>query len=214
MNDMIRVAICDDHRVVSEALKELMNGVGGVNCVGIAASGEEALFMLEHIEADVLLTDLDMPGMDGFELALKARSKHVDLRILVLSMHEEAALVQRAAEIGADGYVLKSAGKDELVLAIREVFGGRRYFSGSVTNTLLERTAANGTGSTLLKELSSREVEVLAALAEGLGNKEIGARLFISPRTVDTHRTNLMRKLETHNLAGLVRIAIKAGLVR
>ncbi|MCB0767713.1 MAG: response regulator transcription factor [Flavobacteriales bacterium] len=214
MSDTIRVAICDDHRVVSEALSELINGLDGVDCVGTAASGEEALFMLEHIAVDVLLTDLDMPGMDGFELAPLARARRPDIRILVLTMHDEPALVQRAAEIGADGYVLKSAGKDELALAIREVQAGRRYFSGTVTSRLLDGDGGQGNTSTLLQDLSAREVEVLAALAEGLGNKEIGARLFISPRTVDTHRTNLMRKLDTHNLAGLVRIAIKAGLVR
>ncbi len=213
MNDPIRVAICDDHRVVTEALSELINGMAGVDCVGTAGNGEEALFMLKHIQVDVLLTDLDMPAMDGFELAPKARAERPGIRILVLTMHDEPALVQRAAEIGADGYVLKSAGKDELLLAIREVHAGRRYFSGTVTSKLLDG-GGGATTSALLQDLSTREIEVLAALAEGLGNKEIGARLFISPRTVDTHRTNLMRKLDTHNLAGLVRIAIKAGLVR
>ncbi|MCC6540882.1 MAG: response regulator transcription factor [Flavobacteriales bacterium] len=214
MNGTIRVAICDDHRVVTEALRELVNGMPGISCVGTASSAPDALFMLEHIGTDVLLTDLDMPGMDGFELVPRVHDRHPDVRIVVLTMHDEPALVERASEVGADGYVLKSADKDELALAIREVFAGRRYFGGSIASTLLQRTTLSTVGSTLLKDLSTREVEVLAALAEGIGNKEIGARLFISPRTVDTHRTNLMRKLKTHNLAGLVRIAIKAGLVR
>lgn len=213
MSEAIRVAICDDHRVVTEALGDMLNGVEGVACVGTTASGDEALFLLGHIEVDVLITDLDMPGMDGFELTRKVKEGNSGVRILVLSMHEEAALVKRAIEIGADGYVLKSAGKDELVLAIREVHAGRHYFGGSVTSLLLGRPLMKEGGSTLLEVLTEREVEVLTALAEGLVNKEIGERLFISPRTVDTHRTNLMRKLGTHNVAGLVRIAIKAGLV-
>lgn len=214
MSEAIRVAICDDHRVVTEALGDMLNGVEGITCVGATASGEEALFLLGHIGVDVLLTDLDMPGMDGFELARKAREGNSRVRILMLSMHEEAALVKRAIDIGTDGYVLKSAGKDELVLAIREVHAGRRYFGGSVTGLLLGKPVMKEGGSALLEDLTEREVEVLTALAEGLANKEIGERLFISPRTVDTHRTNLMRKLDTHNVAGLVRIAIRAGLVR
>lgn len=214
MNEAIRIAICDDHRVVTEALSELLNAVEGIACVGTASNAQDALFMLDHIGVDVLLTDLDMPGMDGFELATAARAKFPQLRVLVLSMHEETALVKRALEIGADGYVLKSAAKDELVLALREVQAGRRYFGGGTADSLLGRTAVKGGGAALLEGLTDREVEVLAALAEGLANKEIGDRLFISPRTVDTHRTNLMRKLDMHNVAGLVRIAIKAGLVR
>lgn len=214
MNEGTRIALCDDHRVVTDALRDMFNGVPGFTCVGTAASGSEALFLLQHVAVDVLLTDLDMPGMDGFELLSAVRAKHAGLKVLVLSMHDEAALVKRAMELDADGYVVKNAGKDELVLAVREIAAGRRYFGGSVADALLGKPSANEAGSQLLADLTEREVEVLAALAEGLGNKEIGERLFISPRTVDTHRTNLMRKLDTHNVAGLVRIAIKAGLVR
>ncbi|TXI82733.1 MAG: response regulator transcription factor [Flavobacteriales bacterium] len=211
---MIRLAICDDHRMVTEALGDLLGGVEDIACSGTAASGEQALLLLGRIEVDVLISDLDMPGMDGFELAAQAKRRYPALRILILSMHEEAALVKRAMEAGADGYVLKSAGKEELVRAIREVHAGRSFFGGSVAEVLLGKTVVKEGGAALLSELTEREVEVLAALSEGLDNKEIGKRLFISPRTVDTHRTNLMRKLDTHNVAGLVRLAIKAGLVR
>lgn len=214
MNEEIRIAICDDHRVVTDALRDMLNAVPGYTCVGTMASGSEALFLLQHVRVDVLLTDLDMPGMDGFELLAAVRNKHPDLKVLVLSMHDEAALVRRAMDLDADGYVVKSAGKEELVLAVREVAAGRRYFGGSVADSLLGKSPSAQAGAHVLSDLTEREVEVLAALAEGLGNKEIGERLFISPRTVDTHRTNLMRKLDTHNVAGLVRIAIKAGLVR
>ena len=211
---MIRLAICDDHRVVTQALGDLLGGVEDIVCVGTAAGGEEALHLLDQVAADVLITDLDMPGMDGFELAAKAAKRHVDLRILILSMHEEAALVKRAMEAGAHGYVIKNACKDELVRAIREVYAGRTYFGGSVAHVLLGKPLVKEGGAVLLQDLTEREVEVLTALSQGLDNKEIGKRLFISPRTVDTHRTNLMRKLDTHNVAGLVRLAIKAGLVR
>lgn len=214
MTEEIRIAICDDHRVVTDALRDMFNGVPGYTCVGTAASGTEALFLLQHVAVDVLLTDLDMPGMDGFELLAAVRTKHQAVKVLVLSMHDEAALVKRAMELDADGYVVKNAGKEELMLAVREIAMGRRYFGGSVAEALLGKATPSVAGAHVLADLTEREVEVLAALAEGLGNKEIGERLFISPRTVDTHRTNLMRKLDTHNVAGLVRIAIKAGLVR
>jgi two-component system response regulator NreC len=117
-------------------------------------------------------------------------------------------------ELGADGYLVKNCGREELLLAIRDVHAGRKHFGSALMEGLLAQRQEKAAQSGLLKDLSEREVEVLTALAEGLTNKEIGERLFISPRTVDTHRTNLMKKLNTHHVAGLVRIAIKAGLVK
>lgn len=210
----IRVLLCDDHRVVTQGLRHLLEGVADITCVGEAANGIEALGLLDHLGAQVLITDLDMPEMDGLALASRARQKHPQLKVLVLSMHDEPAMVRRALEAGADGYLVKSAGRDEVVLAIREVQAGRKHFGSGVAEGIMRQGAEGRQGAEQLKELSEREVEVLAALAEGLGNKEIGDRLHISPRTVDTHRTNLMRKLDIHNVAGLVRLAIRAGLVK
>lgn len=211
MNQTIRIALCDDHRIVTEGLVTLLQGTSGIECVGTAATGEEALFLLGHVQVDVLLTDLDMPAMDGFELTAQCKRRHPEVRVLVLSMYDEPALVHRAMEAGADGFLVKNTGRVELVFALREVSAGRRHFGSGVTEGFMRQ--GGGARAGLLAELSEREVEVLAALAEGLGNKEIGERLFISPRTVDTHRTNLMKKLDIHNVAGLVRIAIKSGLV-
>jgi len=191
----------------------MLAGAGDVECVGIAHSGIEALEKLEHLAVDVLLSDLDMPGMDGFQLAERAKGKHPGLKVVMLSMHDEPALVKRAMDLGADGYLVKTSGRDEVLLAVREAMAGRKHFGSGVMEAFLREGHEAKKGKELLKDLSEREVEVLAALAEGLGNKEIGERLFISPRTVDTHRTNLMRKLDVHNVAGLVRLAIKAGLV-
>jgi two-component system, NarL family, nitrate/nitrite response regulator NarL len=214
MTKPIRVALCDDHRIVIDGLRTLLNGAETIDCVGTAANGLEALYLLEHIGTDVLLTDLDMPEMNGIQLIERLKAKHPGIRVLVLSMHDEPAIVKKAMDAGADGYLVKSAGRDEVLLAISEVHAGRRHFGSGVMQGFLKHDTLAQEGAALLKDLSEREVEVLAALAEGLGNKEIGERLFISPRTVDSHRTNLMRKLDTHNVAGLVRIAIKAGLVK
>lgn len=210
----IRVALCDDHRIITDGIRQLLADAEDIECVGTAANGVEALFLLEHLQVDVLLTDLDMPEMDGMQLTERAKEKAKGTKVIVLSMHEEAAVVKRLMDLGADGYLVKSTGKDELLLAIRQVFGGRKYFSSDLLASLMEQSAKPKAGTSVLKDLSEREVEVLATLAEGLNNKEIGERLFISPRTVDTHRTNLMKKLDTHNVAGLVRIAIAAGLVK
>ncbi|QQR87854.1 MAG: response regulator transcription factor [Flavobacteriales bacterium] len=210
----IRVALCDDHRIVTDGMKQLLSNVDDIDVVGAAHDGVEALYLLEHLKADILLTDLDMPNMDGQQLTGRVKEKYPQVKVIVLSMHEEAAVVKHLMDLGADGYLVKSAGKDEVLLAIRNVHEGRKHFGSGLMEAMMKQAAAPRTGSAVLKDLSEREVEVLAALAEGLGNKEIGEKLFISPRTVDTHRTNLMRKLDVHNVAGLVRIAIAAGLVK
>lgn len=210
----IRVALCDDHRIVTDGMKQLLSNVDDIDVVGAAHDGVEALYLLEHLKADILLTDLDMPNMDGQQLTGRVKEKYPQVKVIVLSMHEEAAVVKHLMDLGADGYLVKSAGKDEVVLAIRNVHEGRKHFGSGLMEAMMKQAAAPKIGTAVLKDLSEREVEVLAALAEGLGNKEIGEKLFISPRTVDTHRTNLMRKLDVHNVAGLVRIAITAGLVK
>lgn len=210
----IRVLLVDDHRIILDGLKGLLEGVVDMECVGAVANGSEALELVRHVAVDVVLMDLDMPVMDGIDTLERMRRDHPAVRCIILSMHDEAAVVRRVMDLGADGYLVKNCGREELLFAIRSVHGGQRHFQGSVVSGLLEARQHKGTEHQLLKELSEREIEVLAALAEGLSNKEIGERLFISPRTVDTHRTNLMKKLDIHNLAGLVRLALKAGLVK
>jgi DNA-binding NarL/FixJ family response regulator len=213
-SDIVRIAICDDHRIVIEGLQRLLRDVAWADCVGSAASGEEAVFLLDHIQVDLLLMDLDMPRMGGAEVMRLIKARWPATRVLVLTMHDEPAVVRRLMEDGADGYLLKTCGREELLRGIQAVHHGEKHFSADITAALLRQRTETPSGHDGLLGLSSREREVLGALAEGLSNKEIGDRLFISPRTVDTHRTNLMRKLDVHNLAGLVRLAIRAGLVQ
>lgn len=213
-NDRIRILLVDDHRIIVDGLRGLLDGVPDMECVGAAANGSEALELVLHLAVDVVLMDIDMPVMDGIDTLERMRRDHPAVRCIILSMHNEPAVVRRVMDLGADGYLVKNCGREELLFAIRSVHGGQRHFQGSVVSSLLEERQHKGGEHQLLKDLSEREVEVLAGLAEGLSNKEIGERLFISPRTVDTHRTNLMKKLGIHNLAGLVRLALKAGLVK
>lgn len=209
----IRVLLVDDHRIILDGLKGLLEAAVGITCVGTASDGADAIYQCGHLSADVVLMDIDMPVLDGIAATERLKRDHPQVKVIILSMHDEAALVRRVMELGADGYLVKNCGREELLLAIRDVHAGRKHFSSALTESLLHQKTESDQQHDLLKDLSEREVEVLAALAEGLTNKEIGERLFISPRTVDTHRTNLMKKLGTHNVAGLVRIAIKAGLV-
>lgn len=211
----VKLVLCDDHRIITDGLQRLLQDAAGVECAGTADSGKALLFLLEHIAADIILLDLDMPGgMDGAEAMQQIKKQWPRIKVIILTMHDEASMVRRLMEQGADGYLLKTCGRDELLLAVKAVHEGNRHFSAEITETLLKQRAEASSQDDRLAAISEREREVLAALAEGLSNKEIGDRLFISPRTVDTHRSNLMKKLKVHNLAGLVRLAMSAGLIR
>lgn len=205
--------LVDDHRIITDGLRMLLADEVNITCVGTCADGVEAIEAVGHLDPDVVLMDVDMPVLDGILATERIKQANPDVRVIMLSMHAEPAVVQRLMLVGADGYLVKNCGKEELLLAIRNVHEGRRHFASGVVEGLLQVQRTRTEADRLLDGLSVREMEVLTALAEGLGNKEIGERLSISPRTVDTHRTNLMRKLDTHSLAGLVRLAIRAGLV-
>lgn len=210
----VRLVLCDDHRIITDGLQRLLQDAAWVECVGTAATGKDLLFLLEHIPADIILLDLDMPVMDGTEAMQQIKKRWPRINVIILTMHDEPGIVRRLMEQGADGYLLKTCGRDELLRAVEAVHEGNKHFSAEITETLLKQRAEATSQDDRLAGISEREREVLAALAEGLSNKEIGDRLFISPRTVDTHRSNLMKKLKMHNLAGLVRLAVAAGLVR
>ncbi len=209
---LLRVAVCDDHRIITEGIQRLLDDAPFLTCAGIASSGAELLELLAQCQADAVFLDLNMPGMDGAETLRRIKQRWPSIKVLILTMEDGPATVKYVMDHGADGYLLKTSGRDELLQAVQEAMQGRRHFSPGVTEALLSGRAGVRNGA--LGVLSERELEVLTALAEGLSNKEVGEKLFISPRTVDTHRTNLMKKLDVHNLAALVRLAIAAGLVR
>jgi two-component system nitrate/nitrite response regulator NarL len=207
----INVLIVDDHQIVIDGLKALLSDYDGVSMKGEARNGREALDMLDVLKVDVILLDLDMPVMGGVDFMKElAKSKH-DVKVIVLTMHDEKAMIRTLLELGAHGYLLKNSSRDELIQAIEGVIQGEQHLSEEVHTMLL--TPDKDLRSGKLAELTEREVEILKCVAEGLSNKEIGDKLFISPRTVDTHRTNVMQKLELHNVAGMVRFAIRNGLL-
>jgi DNA-binding NarL/FixJ family response regulator len=212
--------IVDDHQVDIDGLRAVLGDAPDLEVAGYANRGDEALRLLPALRPDVLLLDIDMPGMNGLVLLERLRREGPAPRVVMLSMHLEPAVIRRAIELGADGYLPKNADGAEVLRALREVAAGRPWFAGSVTVAL---SGAGGNGpsaeggpageAAALASLTEREREVLVGIAEGLSSKEIAERLYLSPRTVDTHRTNIMRKLDVHKVAGLIRFALRHGLV-
>lgn len=207
----INLLLVDDHQIVIDGLRALLAGDGRFTIKGSAKNGKEALEVLRLLKVDVVLLDVDMPEMNGIETTRAIRKEFDNIKIVILTMHEEKAMIKMLLDTGADGYLLKNSDKAELIRAIDDVMAGRQHLSPEATSVLLSPDRNQRSGK--LAELTEREVEILKLVAEGLSNKEIGDRLFISHRTVDTHRTNLMTKLEVHNVAGLVRFAIQNGLI-
>jgi len=210
----IKILIADDHQLIIDGLISLLKNEEEIFVAGMANNGKEALQLLPVLEPDLVLMDIDMPVMNGINALREIKKTYPAIRVIILSMHAEAGMIKSLVDLGADGYLLKSCSQDELLRAIRSVALGQSYFSNGVTLSLL---SAKGKGFQAVSQqaeiLSDRETEVLQLIAEGFSNKEIGGKLFISHRTVDTHRTNLMKKLNVNNIAGLISYAIKRGLV-
>jgi len=215
----IKVLLADDHKIIRIGLRGILEREEDMEVVGEAESGSEVLDMLQQTVTDVVLMDIDMGRSNGTETTRKVRAMFPDVRVLALTMHEEAEHIIYMLEAGASGYLLKNVGRDELLSAIRTVVQGNSYFSHTVSATLLKAitdlkskpssTAKQASGS----PLSDREIEVLKLIAQEHSNGEIAEKLFISIRTVDTHRRNILEKLQVKNTAGLVKYAIEKAII-
>ncbi|OQX72312.1 MAG: hypothetical protein B6D61_14115 [Bacteroidetes bacterium 4484_249] len=213
---VIKVLITDDHQIIIDGLKSLLEDKEQIEVIAEASNGKEALDILNLLQVDVVLMDIDMPVMNGIEATKQIKAEYPETKVIILSMYKESGLIKTLIQIGADGYLLKNSDKDELVDAITRVASGQQYFSPDVTMSLLNKTSEKQSQfqpDKRVSELTQREIEILKLITEGLSNKEIGDKLFISHRTVDSHRTNLMKKIGVNNIAGLIRFAIKTGFV-
>lgn len=206
---MIKIIIADDHSIIRDGLKAMLEMNDFCRIVGEAANGEELLDLLKTTPCDVVCTDISMPVMDGMEATRQIMKHFPKIRVMCLSMHEEAAFIKKMMEAGAVGYVFKDSSKDELKEAIQAVHSGKKYFNQKLFDILLNMES----GGKEISVLSSREKEILKLIAEEYTNPEIAEKLFLSVRTVDTHRQNLIQKLDVKNTAGLVKYAIKSGLI-
>jgi DNA-binding NarL/FixJ family response regulator len=209
----LRILLADDHTLVRAGVRKILESQPGLMLVEEVADGNAALRVLREQLVEVLVLDLTMPGLDGFEVLRQAKALVPGLKVLVLTMHSDPEYVERAVHGGADGYLLKDSAVNDLVAGIEAVAGGRAYYSPAVQRSLSEMVRATVKPPGALETLTDREREVLKLVAEGLTTKEIAARLDISARTVESHRANLMRKLDLRSVARLTQFAIREGLV-
>lgn len=212
----IKILIADDHKIFREGLAELLGKEKHLKVVAGVGSGAEVHQVMQDQEVDLILMDIDMGETNGIEITAEIKKIYPEVKVLTLSMHGEKNYILKMLEAGANGYILKNAGKEEMVNAIQTAAEGNTYFSSQVSAKLLEHLSNPGGASKKKQEdtpLTDREIEVLILISEEYSNPEIAEKLFISVRTVDTHRRNLLDKLGVKNTAGLVKYAIQKGLL-
>ena len=214
---MIRILVVDDHAVVRSGLHLLLNGKHGCEVIGEAADGDEAIAKAEELRPDVVLMDLSMPhGKDGLTATAELKKLLPDTAVLILTMHDDEGYLFRAIQAGASGYILKSAPHEELLTAIRNISMGEAYLYPTATKRLMSDymdRMKRGDHQGTYESLSEREKEILAKVAQGYANKEIAEQLVISVKTVETHKSNLMEKLDLKTRPDLVKFAMKKGLL-
>lgn len=211
----IRVVLADDHRLLRAGIRLLLEGVEGIEVVAEAADGREAVEHVRTHRPHVLVTDITMPELNGLEAAGQVAREFTGTRVLVLSMHANEEFVGQAIRAGATGYLLKDAAPEEVEAAIRTVARGDTYISPAVSKHLVAGYVRQTQGNDSPTEvLTPRQREVLQLIAEGNTTKQIARKLVISVKTAETHRTQLMDRLDIHDVAGLVRYAVRKGLIR
>ena len=210
---MIRLFLVDDHAVLRFGLRTLFQQDPSLQIVGEAENGEQLLAQLPATPCDVVLLDLHMPGLDGLATTLRLRAEFPDVRILILSMADHERAIGQVLAAGAAGYVLKNAGHDEIVLGMRTVAAGKRFLCSELGLTMLEKLLAEASEPTPMSAsgLSAREQEILRLVADGMTTAQIAEKLYTSPRTVESHRQNIMEKTGAKNTAALVKVAVSHG---
>lgn len=212
---MPNILLADDHNIVRQGLRALLESEPHFHLVGEASDGIEAVRLAERLKPDVLITDVMMPGLNGLEVTRQVTKSSSKTRVIILSMYTNDAYVFEAFKNGALGYVLKDSQASDLIQAVREVIAGRRYLSPPLSERALELYSrkVESVPEDQYELLTTREREVLQQVAEGRTSAEIANRLFISPRTAEGHRANLMRKLHLQTNADLIRFALKRGIL-
>lgn len=207
----IKLIIADDHELFRKGLAELLRKHDDIKIVKSVADGDEFIEVLKSdLEADIVLLDITMPKMDGFEVLKEMKALNSSIKPIVISMHSDGNYIAKCAKSGAYGYLLKNTDEDELTLAIRMVNKGKKYFSAEISEKMINFMSTQSASEDIL---SNKETEVLGLISEGLTTKEIAAKLFVSTRTIETHRANILKKLEVKNTAELIKKAAKINLI-
>ena len=212
----IKILLADDHQIVLDGLKTLINGIPEFEVVAAVNDGKSVLEKANQCKIDVALLDIDMPLMNGIDATFHLKKSHPEIKVIALSMHNEKGIIEKILEAGANGYMLKNADINELTDAIKTVYAGKQYLCSDASITLLKKQTNQINVSPAVYNavaLSTRELEIAKLVAKGLSSKQIGEKLFISPRTADTHRTNIMEKLGLKSIPELVHYCIKNDLL-
>lgn len=219
MNNLITVLIVDDHKIIRDGIKSLLEDAPNIQIVGEASNGLEAIEFFKNQPTDIVIMDIRMPEMGGIETTKFLTENYPGVKILALTMHDEEAFISKMLHAGASGYLLKNVGKEEFITAIHKIYKGENYFSLDVATKMMTKFMSSKPveDDEVVEDddlqLTKREIEVIKLIAEGLTSQDIADKLFISPRTVDTHRRNLLQKLNVKNTAELIKYAIKHNIV-
>lgn len=207
----IRLILADDHNILRYGLQLFLSRFNDIEIVGQASSGEECIEKFSELDPDICVIDIEMPRKNGLEVVRAIRKMDADAKILILSMHSDEVTFNEALAVGVDGYLLKDTSKKKILQAIRDIAAGQQVFDDIISETTVQRAQHEGKRDTT--DITEREMEILQLVAAGYSSPQIAKQLFISPRTVDTHRNNIMRKLNINNTASLVRYALQNNLV-
>lgn len=212
---MVRIVLAEDHKIVRQGFKSILNSAGNLSVEAETGDGLEAVRFVEQLKPEILIVDLSLPGLDGIEVTRQVRQRVPTTRVIVLSMHADEGYVVAALRSGAWGYVLKEAGAEELLEAVDKVMDGRHYISRALPADEIRRLAekSGSRAKDRYDTLSPREREVLQLIAEGYTSPEIAEKIFVSPRTVDTHRANIIAKLGLRSVSDVIRFAVERGLI-
>ncbi|MFW5793045.1 MAG: response regulator transcription factor [Bacteroidota bacterium] len=212
--EKIKVVIVDDHKLVTDCISLFLMGADRIDVIGIAHSGQEALDLLKTVKPDVMLLDISMPNMSGIETTAAIKKNFSDIKILILSMHSDYNNISDAIDVGADGYVPKDVSSEELVEAIQTIHSGKNFFHTTISEEIVKNYAnKKKKASGLMPSLTKRELEVLQLFAEGYNNSEIAEKLFLSVRTIESHKNHILQKTNMKNSVELIKYAIKNKII-
>jgi two-component system response regulator NreC len=207
----IKVIIADDHLLFRNGIAELLRKYDEIKIVKSVADGLEFIEIVKNqFEADIVLLDITMPNMDGFQVLKELKTLNSNIKPIVISMHNDGNYIAKCAKMGAYGYLLKNTDESELILAIRTVYKGKRYFSTEISEKMINFIATQSISENVL---SKKETEVLVLISKGMTTNEIATKLFVSSRTIETHRANILKKLEVKNSAELIKKAAEMNLI-
>ena len=213
MKNKAKIIIADDHEVILDGLSSILNAEDNLKVIATAHNGMELLEKSAELNPDLCIVDIDMPVLNGLQASEMLINRHNDFKIIILTMHNEGSILRKAQELGIKGYLLKTCDSEELIFAINKILKGKTYYTGELLSSGVQDSTPDVNALSRIAQLTKRELEIIPLICQGYSNSRIATKLFISPSTVDNHRTNIMRKLGVSNVARLIRFSISNKIV-